>query len=180
MIFWCLWLNPCYNGDMIFCCLWSNSLVQWFHKNALTLWLNPWCNGRCSGFFESYKHYCWFNIRTNCWLWTLWFSSGYLIFHLVKIFWLWMLWISMSMWIIHLIFGVQSFGLWCEWFELPRRRRLYMSKWMNAWFQFIPPTSSPFTLIECVLSSISPIVQIEPHGSQTLLWFDSARGHCLG
>ena len=80
MVFWWLWLNPWYNGSVIFYCLWSNSLVQWFHENALTLWLNPWCNGRCSGFFESYKHCCWFNTQINCWLWTLWFSNSYFIF----------------------------------------------------------------------------------------------------
>jgi hypothetical protein len=42
--------------------------------------------------------------------------------------------------------------------------------------------SNPLTVypVDCVLSPMAPVVQIEPHGVQTLLWFDSARGDCLG
>jgi hypothetical protein len=34
--------------------------------------------------------------------------------------------------------------------------------------------------IDFVFLVMAPVVQIEPHGVQTLLWFDRARGDFLG
>ena len=34
--------------------------------------------------------------------------------------------------------------------------------------------------VDFVLLVMAPVVQIEPHGFHNMLWFDSARGDCLG
>ena len=44
----------------------------------------------------------------------------------------------------------------------------------------VPSLSNLLTIYpaDCLLSVMAPIVQIEPHGAQTLLWFDSTGEDC--
>ena len=121
-------------------------LLKWFQfisswcNDFWCLWLNPWCNGfiqrinfmiqslvqysTCCFVLKTYTYYCWFNIQTNFWLWTLWFSNSYWIFGLnilvmyVMAFdeyvinpfdiWIvmWMIWITKASSIVHINMNV--------------------------------------------------------------------------